>query len=94
MKNTLGMLVSYQLDNGVNLSSTVSFRTARSHTYGGRVLDDATRLDLKAEKKLQLGSSDMDISFTIQNAGDPYQEYYDFNYFDTRYIFGLRVNLP
>ena len=94
MKNTLGMLVSYQLDNGINLSSTASFRTARSHSYGGRVLDDATRLDLKAEKRLQLGSSDMDISFTIQNAGDPYQEYYDFNYFDTRYILGLRVSLP
>ena len=94
MKNTLGVLVSYRLENGINLSSTVSFRTAISHSYGGRVLDDATRLDLKAAKTLQLGSSDVDLSFTIQNAGDNYTEFYDFNYFDTRYIFGLRVDLP
>ena len=94
MKNTLGVLVSYRLENGINLSSTVSFRTAISHSYGGRVLDDATRLDLKAAKTLQLGSSDVDFSFTIQNAGDNYTEFYDFNYFDTRYIFGLRLSLP
>ena len=94
MKNTLGVLVSYQLENGINLSSTVSFRTAKSHFHEDRVLDDATRLDLKAAKTLQLGSSDVDLSFTIQNVGEPYNEYIGINYFDTRYIFGLRVNLP
>ena len=94
MKNTLGILASFRLENGINLSSTVSFRTAKSHFHEDRVLDDAARLDLKVVKRLQLGSSDMDVSFTIQNAGEPYNEYIGINYFDTRYIFGLRVNLP
>lgn len=94
LKNTLGLLTSYRLDSGISLSSMISYNSGKSFFFEGRKLDGYTRVDLKAAKSWQVDRSTVDVSLTVQNAGDTYQEFYDFNQFETRYIFGLKVTLP
>ena len=53
-----------------------------------------TRLDLKVAKKLRFNNSNAEVSFTVQNLGSDYREFYFFNQFSTRYILGLRVGFP
>lgn len=93
-KNTLGLLTSYRLDNGVSLSSTVSYNSAKSRFFSTNSLDDYTRIDIKASKTWQVDRSSIDISFTVQNAGDTYADYIRYNLFETRYIFGFKATLP
>jgi iron complex outermembrane receptor protein len=94
LKSTFGLLTSYQLDSGISLSSMVSYNSAKSYFYEGRKLDSYTRIDLKAVKSWQIDRSTVDVSFTVQNSGDAYQEFYDFNLFETRYILGFKVSIP
>jgi len=94
LKNTLGLLTSYRLDNGISLSSMVSYHSGKSFFFEGSKLDSYSRIDLKAAKSWQIDSSTLDVSFTVQNAGDTYQEFNAFNRFKTRYIFGFKVSLP
>ena len=94
LKNTLGLLTSYQLDSGISLSSMISYNSGKSFFFDGRKLDDYTRVDLKAAKSWQVDRSTVDVSLTVQNTGDSYKEFYDFNHFETRYILGFRVTLP
>lgn len=92
LKNTLGLLTSYRLDNGISLSSMVSYNSSKSSFFKGSKLDDFTRIDLKAAKNWQIGQSSIDISFTVQNVGDAYAEFTRNNIFKTRYILGLKAN--
>jgi outer membrane receptor protein involved in Fe transport len=92
LKNTLGFLTSYRLDNGISLSSMVSYNSSKSSFFKGSKLDDFTRIDLKAAKNWQIGQSSIDISFTVQNVGDAYAEFTRNNIFKTRYIVGLKAN--
>jgi iron complex outermembrane receptor protein len=92
LKNTLGLLTSYRLDNGISLSSMVSYNSSKSSFFKGSKLDDFTRIDLKAAKNWQIGQSSIDISFTVENVGDAYAEFIKYNIFKTRYILGLKAN--
>lgn len=92
LKNTLGFLTSYRLDNGISLSSMVSYNSSKSSFFKGSKLDDFTRIDLKAAKNWQIGQSSIDISFTVQNVGGAYAEFTRNNIFKTRYIVGLKAN--
>ena len=94
MKNTLGFLTSYRLDNGVSLSSMVSYNSSKSSFFKGSKLDDFMRIDLKAAKTWEISRSSIDISFTVQNLGDAYAEYNQYNLFETRYILGFKATLP
>lgn len=94
MKNTLGFLTSYRLDNEVSLSSMVSYNSSKSSFFKGSKLDDFMRIDLKAAKTWEISRSSIDISFTVQNLGDAYAEYNQYNLFETRYILGFKATLP
>lgn len=93
LKNNLGFMASYLFDGGVSLSSTLNYHSRSEHYRGSRA-DSYTRIDLKAAKTWKINQSSLNLSFTVQNAGDTYQEFYEYNLFETRYIFGFRVNLP
>ncbi len=91
LNNTLGLMASYTFDGGLRLSSTVNHNSALEHFRADNV-ESFTRIDLKAAKTWDFNRSSVDLSLTVQNAGDPYQEYYQFNLFKTRYILGFKMN--
>ena len=93
LKDTFGLMASYKLAGGVRLSSTVNYSSKLQH-YRGEFMDKFTRVDLKAAKSWDINRSTVDLSFTVQNAGDSYAEFYQHNLFETRYILGFRVTLP
>ncbi len=93
LKDTFGLMASYKLAGGVRLSSTVNYSSKLQH-YRGQRMDKFTRVDLKAAKSWDINRSSVDLSFTVQNAGDSYAEFYEHNLFETRYILGFRVTLP
>ena len=93
LKDTFGLMASYKLAGGVRLSSTVNYSSKLQH-YRGQHMDKFTRVDLKAAKSWDINRSTVDLSFTVQNAGDSYAEFYQHNLFETRYILGFRVTLP
>lgn len=93
LKDTFGVLASYQLEGGLRLSSSANYNSALQH-FRGQNPGNVMRIDLKAAKSWDINRSNVDVSFTVQNAGDSYKEFYDHNVFETRYIFGLKVSLP
>jgi len=93
LKHGAGLLASYGFDNGVTLSSMVSYSSA-THHYRGSTAENHTRIDLKASKRWTTNNSNIDLSLTVQNAGEPYSEFYIFNQFRTQYILGLKVLMP
>jgi iron complex outermembrane recepter protein len=93
LKSTTGLMASYLLDGGLRLSSTVNYSSRLQH-FRGQWSPSHVRVDLKAAKSWDIHRSSVDVSFTVQNAGDGYIEFYEHNVFETRYIFGLKISLP
>ena len=93
LKHGAGLLASYGFDNGVTLSSMASYSSATKH-YRGTAAENYTRIDLKASKRWAINRANVDLSLTVQNAGDPYSEFYFYNQFKTQYILGLKVLMP
>ena len=71
----------------------VNYQSAMKHPQGA-ILESYTRIDLKAAKKINLNNSDFEISFTVQNAGEDYFEFYEINAFKTRYVIGFDIGFP
>ena len=93
LKHGAGVLASYRFDNGVSLSSMTTFNSATKH-YRGQEVDNYTRIDLKAAKRWTIDQSKVDLSFTVQNIGKPYNEFYIFHRFETQYVLGLKLSMP
>jgi iron complex outermembrane receptor protein len=93
LKHGAGFLVSYGFDRGINLSSMASYRSATKH-YRGTNVGSHTRIDLKANRRWTINNSNIDLSLLVQNAGEPYREFYNYNQFETQYILGLKVSMP
>ena len=93
LKHGAGLLTSYAFDRGVTLSSMVSYRSATRHYLGTKV-ENHTRIDLKASRRWSINNSDIDLSLVVQNAGEPYSEFRNYNQFKTQYVLGLKVSMP
>ncbi len=93
LKHGAGLLASYAFENNVTLSSMASYSSATKH-YRGTAAENHTRIDLKALKRWDINNSNIDLSLTVQNAGEPYSEFYFFNQFKTQYVLGLKVSMP
>jgi|TARA_B110000902_G_scaffold129940_1_gene151246 iron complex outermembrane receptor protein len=93
LKHGAGLLTSYAFDRGVTLSSMVSYRSATRH-YLGTNVENHTRIDLKASRRWSINNSDIDLSLVVQNAGEPYSEFRNYNQFKTQYVLGLKVSMP
>ena len=91
--HSAGLLVNYTTDDRLSLSTMINYQSGMRHPQGS-VLDNYTRVDLKAAKKFDLNNTDMEVSFTVQNAGSDYFEFYEINAFKTRYIFGFEIGFP
>jgi hypothetical protein len=86
-------LMNYKFSSGISVSSMISHRSSTKY-FRASLADAHTRVDLKAAKQWQVKRSVVDLSLTVQSVGDAYIEFYEFNTFGTRYIFGLRATLP
>jgi iron complex outermembrane receptor protein len=93
LKHGAGLLTSYAFDRGVTLSSMVSYRSATRH-YLGTNVENHTRIDLKASRRWSINNSYIDLSLVVQNAGEPYSEFRNYNQFKTQYVLGLKVSMP
>lgn len=93
LKHGAGLLTSYAFDRGVTLSSMVSYRSATRH-YLGTNVENHTRIDLKASRRWTINNSNIDLSLVVQNAGEPYSEFRNYNQFKTQYVLGLKVSMP
>ena len=93
LKHGAGLLTSYAFDRGITLSSMASYRSATKH-YRGTSVENHTRIDLKASKRWSINNSNIDLSLVVQNAGQPYSEFYNYNQFKTQYVLGLKVSMP
>jgi len=93
LKHGAGLLTSYAFDRGVTLSSMVSYRSATRH-YLGTNVENHTRIDLKANRRWMINNSNIDLSLVVQNAGEPYSEFRNYNQFKTQYVLGLKVSMP
>lgn len=99
--NILTFMGSYTSPGGVRWGATYYYKSAylskiRKTLVGGDIdLSHLTkpfsRVDLTAAKKWQLGKHSMELSFTVQNVGDDYQEHHYFNRFNSKYILGLKL---
>jgi len=93
LRHTAGLLMNYKFSSGISVSSMISHRSSTKY-FRASLADAHTRVDLKAAKQWQVKRSVVDLSLTVQSVGDAYIEFYEFNTFGTRYIFGLRATLP
>jgi iron complex outermembrane receptor protein len=93
LKHGAGLLASYRFDRGITLSSMASYRSATKY-YRGTNVENHTRIDLKASRRWSINNSDIDLSLVVQNAGQPYSEFYNYNQFKTQYVLGLKVSMP
>lgn len=79
-----GVLVSQQLANQWSWSSHLRRQSGASYRLGGDV-PGYTRVDVKLNKSLSVGSNALDISLTIQNALDnDIQDYQKYNFMERR----------
>ena len=69
----------------------INYRSGIRHPKGS-VLEGYTRIDIKAAKTFTLDYLKVELSFTAQNVGSDYFEFYDINLFKTRYVLGFRIN--
>ena len=76
--HSAGLLINYVTDDRLSLGTMVNYQSGMRHPQGS-VLDNYTRVDLKAAKKFDLNNTDMEVSFTVQNAGSDYFEFYEIN---------------
>jgi iron complex outermembrane receptor protein len=88
-----GLLVSYETKNNLSFSTMVNHQS-RIHHFGGVADEGYTRVDFKLAKKWRANQRDAEVSFTVQNVGPDYREFYFFNQFATRYILGLKIGIP
>ena len=93
LKDTMGLMTSYQLEGGLRLSSTVNYSSALQH-FRGEPMEKFIRVDLKAAKSWDINQSSVDVSLTVQNVDGSYAEFYEHNLFETRYILGIRASFP
>ena len=93
LKHGAGLLASYRFDRGITLSSMASYRSATEH-YRGTNVENHTRIDLKVSRRWSVNNSNIDLSLVVQNAGQPYSEFYNYNQFKTQYVLGLKVSMP
>jgi len=93
LKHGVGVLASYRFDSAITLSAMTSYNSATRHYRGGDA-ENHTRVDLKATKSWTVDRSSVDVSFTVQNAGEPYRDFYQHHQFETHYILGFRVAMP
>ena len=91
--HSAGMLINYVTDDRLSLSTMINYQSGMEHPEGA-VLEKYIRIDLKAAKKFNLNNSDIEISFTVQNAGEDYFEFYEINAFKTRYVIGFDIGFP
>lgn len=90
-RHNAGLLINYVADNELSLSTMINYRSGIRHPKGS-VLEGYTRIDIKAAKTFTLDYLKVELSFTAQNVGSDYFEFYDINLFKTRYVLGFRMN--
>ena len=92
-KNSSSLLLNYQFDNGFEVSAAV-YHQSEAMFLRGNALDSYTRVDLKTAKTWSFYQSELELSFIAQNVGDDYQEFFETNVFETKYIFELKLKIP
>ena len=91
--HSAGLLVNYTTDDRLSLSTMINYKSGTRHPKGSQ-LDKYTRVDLKAAKKIKLNNSNVELSFTVQNVGSDYFEFYEINAFKTQYVLGFEIGIP
>ena len=91
-KQMSSLLVSYQIQNGIQLSASHHYQSGYKAEVGySSKLPGNSRLDLKASKRWHYGNNWLELSFSAQNVGSDYAEHYAFNIFKSKYIFGVKM---
>ena len=85
-------LISYQLQNGITLSCSHHYQSGyKAKVNSINKPSGDSRLDLKVSKRWHDENNWFELSFTAQNATNDYSEYFEFNTFENKYIFGLKI---
>lgn len=90
--NAFAALANYTFDNQISLSLAY-FRVGDTDYRGGDNIEGYDRVDFKIARDWQLPQSNLNLSFTVQNVADDYNEYVESNIFQTRYVLGLNLDL-
>ena len=91
-KQMSNLLVSYQIQNGIQLSASHHYQSGYKAEVGySSKLPGNSRLDLKASKRWHYGNNWLELSFAAQNVGSDYAEHHAFNIFKSKYIFGVKM---
>ncbi len=91
-RHNFSLLASQKFGNGYSASLGYYFWSRYEGLDTGDPLPNVRRLDLKLAKDLHLGTVPVEVSLTVQNALDEYQDLRDKNVFDTRVWLGLKMN--
>lgn len=86
------LLINYNFDNGIE-SSIIFYHQSDVDWSGGDYVDAYERIDIRLGKMFRLtADTSLDINLIAQNAfGSDYNEYSEFNRFETRYF--VKANL-
>ena len=91
-KQSSNLLVSYQMENGIQLSASNHYQSGYKAKVGHPSKPSGnSRLDLKASKRWHYGNNWLELSFAAQNVGSDYAEYHAFNIFKSKYILGFKM---
>jgi iron complex outermembrane receptor protein len=90
-RNMANFLVSYEMIGGLKLSGSYHYKEGYKPRPGADILPGYSRFDLKASKRWFRQSNWMELSLTLQNMGDDYQEHLTQNIFESIYTFEVKV---
>jgi iron complex outermembrane receptor protein len=90
-KNMANLLVSYEMINGLKLSGSYHYKEGYKPRPGANILPGYSRFDLKASKRWFRQDNWMELSLTLQNMGDDYQEHLPQNIFESIYTFEVKL---
>jgi len=91
-KQSSNLLVSYQMQNGIQLSASNHYQSGYKAKVGHSSKPSGnSRLDLKASKRWHYGNNWLELSFAAQNVGSDYAEHHAFNIFKSKYIMGFKM---
>src|SRR5690606_19489088 len=91
-RHMFSLLGNQKFGNGYSASLGFYFWSNYEGLDTGDPLPNVRRLDLKLAKNFHLGNTPAELSLTVQNALDEYQDLRDQNIFDTRVWLGIELN--
>ena len=91
-KSMSNVLASYRLDNGIQLSGSFHYKSEyMSNNRRNLNQESHSRIDLKVSKEWRIANNRIELSFSAQNLGDDYAEYFSYNKFDSKYVLELKM---